>query len=38
VQATHQDPRALLAELASIEAEIAEEVEALRVSLVEVAE
>ena len=33
VQATHQDPRELLAELAAIEAEIAEEVEALRVVL-----
>ena len=30
VQATHQDPRELLAELAAIEVEIAEEVEALR--------
>ena len=33
VQATHQDPRELLAELAAIEAEIAEEVEALRLVL-----
>jgi len=33
VQATHQDPRALLAELAAIEAQIAEEVEALRLVL-----
>jgi type I restriction enzyme M protein len=35
VQATHQDPRELLAELAAIEAEIAEEVEALRLALSE---
>ena len=33
VQATHQDPRELLAELAAIEVEIAEEVEALRAAL-----
>jgi len=33
VQATHQNPRELLAELAAIEAEIAEEVEALRAAL-----
>ena len=38
VQATHQDPRALLAELAAIEVEIAEEVEALRVALTEASE
>jgi type I restriction enzyme M protein len=31
----HQDPRELLDELAAIEAEIAEEVEALRVALAE---
>jgi type I restriction enzyme M protein len=37
VQATHQEPRELLAELASIEAEIAEEVEALRMALSEAA-
>ncbi len=35
VQAAHQDPRELLAELAAIEAEIAEEVEALRLTLAE---
>ncbi|WP_428508722.1 HsdM family class I SAM-dependent methyltransferase [Roseateles sp.] len=35
VQAAHQDPRELLAELAAIEAEIAEEVEALRTALSE---
>jgi len=35
VQAAHQDPRELLDELAAIEAEIAEEVEALRLSLAE---
>jgi type I restriction enzyme M protein len=33
VQAAHQDPRELLADLAAIEAEIAEEVEALRLVL-----
>lgn len=33
VQAAHQDPRVLLAELAAIEVEIAEEVEALRAVL-----
>jgi type I restriction enzyme M protein len=33
VQAVHQDPRELLAELAAIETEIAEEVEALRLAL-----
>ncbi len=38
VQATHQDPRALLAELAAIEVEIAEEVEALRAALTEASE
>lgn len=38
VRATHQDPRALLAELAAIEVEIAEEVEALRVALTEASE
>ena len=32
-QVAHQDPRELLAELAAIEAEIAQEVEALRVAL-----
>lgn len=37
VQVEHQDPRELLAELAAIEAEIAEEVEALRVVLSEAA-
>jgi len=37
VQATHQDPRELLAELAAIEAEIVEEVDALRAALSEVA-
>lgn len=36
-QVEHQDPRELLAELAAIEAEIAEEVEALRVMMGEVA-
>ena len=36
-QVEHQDPRELLAELAAIEAEIAEEVEALRVALSEAA-
>ena len=36
-QVEHQDPRELLAELAAIEAEIAEEVEALRAVLGEVA-
>lgn len=36
-QVAHQDPRELLAELAAIEAEIAQEVEALRVALGEVA-
>lgn len=35
VQAAHQDPRELLAELAAIEAEITEEVEALRAALSE---
>ena len=35
VRAMHQDPRALLAELAAIEVEIAEEVEALRSALSE---
>lgn len=35
VQAAHQDPRELLAELAAIEIEIAEEVEALRAALAE---
>ena len=35
VQAAHQDPRELLAELAAIEVEIAEEVEALRAALSE---
>lgn len=34
-QVTHQDPRELLAELAAIEAEITEEVEALRLALSE---
>ena len=37
VQAAHQDPRELLGELAAIEAEIAEEVEALRQALSEAA-
>ena len=37
VQAAHQDPRELLAELAAIETEIAEEVEALRQALSEAA-
>ena len=36
-QAAHQDPRELLAELAAIETEIAEEVEALRAALSEAA-
>lgn len=36
-QVEHQDPRELLAELAAIEAEIAEEVEALRIALGEAA-
>ncbi|MFT4194880.1 HsdM family class I SAM-dependent methyltransferase [Ottowia sp.] len=36
-QVAHQDPRELLAELAAIEAEIAQEVEALRVALGEAA-
>lgn len=35
VRASHQDPRELLAELAAIEAEIGEEVEALRIALSE---
>ena len=34
-QVEHRDPRELLDELAAIEAEIAEEVEALRVALAE---
>lgn len=37
VQAAHQDPRELLAELAAIETEIAEEIEALRATLSEAA-
>ena len=37
IQATHRDPRELLAELAAIQVEIAEEVEALRVALSEAA-
>ncbi len=37
IQATHQDPRELLDELAAIEAEITEEVEALRLALSEAA-
>jgi type I restriction enzyme M protein len=37
VQAAHQDPRELLADLAAIEAEITEEVEALRLALGEAA-
>lgn len=38
VQAAHQDPRKLLDELAAIETEIAEEVEALRLALTEAGE
>lgn len=34
-QAEHRDPRELLGELATIEAEIAEEIEALHVTLAE---
>ena len=37
VQAAHQDPRELLDDLAAIEAEITEEVEALRAALSEAA-
>lgn len=37
IQATHQDPRELLAELAAIETEIAAEVEALQAAISEVA-
>lgn len=38
VHATHQDPRELLDELAAIETEIAEEVDALRIALIEAGE